>query len=318
MSAAAGKPCMNVIEAKGLTKFYGKRAAVSNLNLSIAEGEIYGFLGENGAGKSTTIRMLLGLVWPDDGEAWLNGRRVQTGKAEALAGVGAMLDNPYIYGHLPVVENLRLFASLSGPVTEEQISRALELLGLVELRKQAAGTLSHGQKQRLGIAQALLPENRLLLLDEPQNGLDPLWVRNLRDILRQLSKEGITVLISSHRLHEIEQVCHRVGIIHQGEMLYEGAVGPLLSAGDYVLVTCSQPAKAMEILSGHGFFMEQGNNGVVRVQAPTNEASSRANRILVEAGLEVAELVRSKVTLEEIFLQLTGGKDKRDGEGPED
>ncbi len=309
---------MKAVEAKGLTKFYGKRAAVSNLSLSIEEGEIYGFLGENGAGKSTTIRMLLGLIWPDDGEAWLNGHRVQTGKADALAGVGAMLDNPYIYDHLPVVENLRLFASLSGPVTEEQIARALELLGLKEMWKQAAGTLSHGQKQRLGIAQALLPDNRLLLLDEPQNGLDPLWVRNLRDILRQLSNEGITVLISSHRLHEIEQVCHRVGIIHQGEMLYEGAVGPLLATGEYVLVSCTNPIEAMGFLVAGGFTVEPGSNGVIRIQAPTDEESAKANRMLVEAGFEVAELARGKVSLEEIFLQLTGGKEKRDGEDPAD
>ena len=309
---------MNAIEAKGLTKIYGKRAAVSNLNLSIEEGEIYGFLGENGAGKSTTIRMLLGLIWPDDGEAWLNGCRVQTGKADALVGIGAMLDNPYIYGHLPVVENLRLFANLSGPVTEEQIARALDLLGLTEMRKQAAGTLSHGQKQRLGIAQALLPDNRLLLLDEPQNGLDPLWVRNLRDILRQLSNEGITVLISSHRLHEIEQVCHRVGIIHRGEMLYEGAVEPLLATGDFITVRCTKPQEALGVLDEAGFTMEPGSNSVIRVRAATETEASRANRILVEAGFDVSELMRKKITLEEIFLRLTGGKGNEDGEGPAD
>ncbi len=309
---------MNAVEARGLTKFYGKQVAVRDLCLAIPQGEIYGFLGENGAGKSTTIRMLLGLIWPDEGEAWLNGRRVQTGKADALVGVGAMLDNPYIYGHLPVVENLRLFASLSGPVTQDQITRALELLGLSEKRNQTAGTLSHGQKQRLGIAQALLPESRLLLLDEPQNGLDPLWVRNLRDILHQLSNEGITILISSHRLHEIEQVCHRVGIIHQGKLLYEGAVGPLLVSDEFVSIGCNRQTEALSILSEAGFSVEPGNNGTILVKAPTDPIAAHANRRLVEAGFEVTELVRRKATLEEIFLQLTGGKGNRDVEDPAD
>lgn len=309
---------MNAIEARGLTKFYGKHAAVSHLNLTIPEGEIYGFLGENGAGKSTTIRMLLGLIWPDDGEAWLNGRRVQTGKADALVDVGAMLDNPYIYGHLSVTENLRLFASLSGPVSQDQINHALELLGLSEMRNQTAGTLSHGQKQRLGIAQALLPKSRLLLLDEPQNGLDPLWVRNLRDLLHQLSNEGITILISSHRLHEIEQVCHRVGIIHQGEMLYEGAVGPLLVSDEFVSVSCPRLPEAVGILTEAGFAVEPGSNGAMLVKAATDQEAAQANQRLVEAGFEVTELIRRKATLEEIFLQLTGQKGNSHVEDPQD
>lgn len=133
-----------------------------------------------------------------------------------------------------------------------------------------------------------------------------------------LSSEGITTLISSHRLHEIEQVCHRVGIIHRGEMLYEGAVGPLLAAGDYVSVSCSRPQEAMGVLTGASFIVEPGNNGAIQVKAPTDQEAANANRTLVEAGFEVTELVRRKVTLEEIFLQLTSGKGNNDVEDPAD
>jgi ABC-2 type transport system ATP-binding protein len=296
---------MNAVEAHNLTKYFGPKAAVKDLSLAVPEGEIYGFLGENGAGKSTTFRMLLGLIWPDQGEAFLGGVPVSPGSGKAMQGVGAMMDAPYFYGHLTAEQNLRLFAELSGPVSDSQISEALSLLGIEEQRRQTAGTLSHGQKQRLGIAQALLPGNRLLLLDEPQNGLDPLWVKNLRDLLRDLASGGITILVSSHRLHEIEQVCHRVGIIHQGEMLYEGPVAPLLAVNEYVSVVCGQPQDAADRLRASGYRLEPSPNGELVVHAPGEEEAARLNRELVTAGFAVSEIIRKRVSLEEIFLQLT-------------
>jgi ABC-2 type transport system ATP-binding protein len=301
---------MNVVETHGLGKVFGSRAAVKDLSITIPQGEIYGFLGENGAGKSTTIRMLLGLIWPDTGEAFLNGMKVTPGSAKPLEGVGAMMDSPFLYSHLTAEQNLRLFAELSGPVTSAQITEAIKLAGLEEQRHQVAGTLSHGQKQRLGIAQALLPDNRLLLLDEPQNGLDPLWVKKLRELLRTLATRGITILISSHRLHEIEQVCHRVGIIHRGEMLYDGPVGPLLSATEYITVGCERSQEAADFLRSQGFTVDPGSNGQIMVHAPSDEEAAKVNRGLVGAGFDVIELLRKRISLEEIFLELTSDDEK--------
>ena len=310
LSAASGKHCMNAIEAHGLTKLYGSRAAVQDLDLTIPCGEIYGFLGENGAGKSTTIRMILGLIWPDRGEAFINGLAVRTGSGTALHGVGAMLDNPCLYGHLSVEQNLRLFARLSGDVHRSQVDRALSLLGLSEMRAKAAGTLSHGQKQRVGIAQALLPDSRLLILDEPQNGLDPLWIRNLREILKTLSQEGVTILISSHRLHEIEQVCHRVGIIHDGRMRYEGPVTPLLEQEEDILVGCSEPQKARQALIERNFKVQPGANGCIKVRAKTDQEAAQVNEFLVSQGFSVFQIERHKAGLEDMFFILTRKQEK--------
>ncbi len=301
---------MNAVETRGLTKRFGKKTAVRELSLSVTEGEVYGFLGENGAGKSTTFRMLLGFIWPDEGEAYLQGVEVSPGSGKALMGVGAMMEAPYFYGHLNAEENLRLFAELSGPVAKARIDEAISLLGLEEQRKQRAGTLSHGQRQRLGIAQALLPDNRLLLLDEPQNGLDPLWVKKLRELLRELAAKGVTILISSHRLHEIEQVCDRVGIIHKGDLLYEGPVAPLLARAEYVEVRCDRVTEAAEHLMVHGFEVKPSTNGCLSARAPEASDAARLNGVLVSAGFEVSELVRKRVTLEEIFLELTYGREE--------
>ncbi|NUN95003.1 MAG: ABC transporter ATP-binding protein [Candidatus Omnitrophica bacterium] len=301
---------MNVVETRGLTKCFGKKVAVKNFSMTVTEGEIYGFLGENGAGKSTTFRVLLGFIWPDQGEAFLRGVEVSPGSGKALMGVGAMMEAPYFYGHLSAEENLRLFAELSGPVTKARIDEAISLLGLEEQRGQKAGTLSHGQRQRLGIAQALLPDNRLLLLDEPQNGLDPLWVKKLRELLRDLAAKGVTILISSHRLHEIEQVCDRVGIIHKGDLLYEGPVAPLLALAEYVEVRCDRPIEAAAHLMAQGFEVKPSTNGSLSARAPEGRDAARLNRFLLEAGFEVSEMVRKRVTLEEIFLELTYGREE--------
>jgi ABC-2 type transport system ATP-binding protein len=256
--------------------------------------------------------------------------------------LGAMLDNPHLYSHLTVEQNLRLFARLSGPVSDEQIDRALRLLGLEDKKRHVSGTLSHGQKQRVGIAQALLPDNHLLLLDEPQNGLDPLWVKNLRELLKNLSAEGISILISSHRLHEIEQVCDRVGIIHKGEMLYEGPVGPLLVSDDFVSLRCAPretplegptPLRPHSIASGNqpvltflaqqGIESKPGRNGSILVKAADDNAIAKVNRLLVENRFDVSEIVQTRMTLEEMFLQLTHDKESMtisplaEGEGQE-
>jgi ABC-2 type transport system ATP-binding protein len=297
---------MNPIETQGLWKYYGQKAAVQDLNLSVKEGEIYGFLGENGAGKSTTIRMILGLIWPDEGTVLLHGQPVITGSGKSLQGVGAMLDSPYFYPHLSCIQNLHLFASLSGSVTDSQVNQALDRLGMGEMRNKPFGTLSHGQKQRLGIAQALLPDNRLVILDEPQNGLDPLWVRNMRELLSSLSAEGITIFISSHRLHEIELICDRVGIIHQGQLVYEGAVAPLLVASEQVFLRVGDIESAIQLLTQQGQQYHLSENNGLMVQVGTESETAIVVRILVESGIAVYEVTPHKLVLEDVFLSLTG------------
>lgn len=296
---------MEAIRIANLTKTFKGFDAVKDASFSVSQGEIFGFLGENGAGKSTTIRMLLGLIFPTEGEVFLNGIEVVPGTGQALRGVGAIVEQPCFYGNLTVEQNLRLSAQLSGGCTASQVEEVLTLLGLDSMRGKKAGILSHGQKQRLGIAQALLPDNRLIILDEPQNGLDPHWIRETRRLLMLLKERGVTVLISSHRLNEIEQVCDRVGIIHRGRMLYEGHVEPLLSATEYVTVSCLQPEQARTILTEHGLEVSPTGNGATRVHAPTDEKAASVNKILVSAGFAVSEISRVRLSLEDVFLNLT-------------
>jgi len=300
------------VETRGLWKSFGSRVAVEGLSIQVECGEIYGFLGENGAGKTTTFRVLLGLIWSDEGEAYLNGQNVVPGGKAHLEGVGSMTDSPSFYPHLTARENLRLFAELSGHVTNPQIEEALELVGLLDRADERAGALSHGQRQRLGVAEALLPESRLLLLDEPQNGLDPYWVKRFRKMLRELANRGVTILISSHRLHEIELVCDRVGIIHEGCLLYEGSMDPLLNSAETVTVVCDHSEEASVQLKKEGFAVEDEGDGRLRVRADAEEEAARMNKLLVSNGFSVSELARRRVTLEDVFLQLTKKEEEKD------
>lgn len=295
-----------MIEVRGLTKYYGNTAAIRQVNLSVQEGEIYGFLGENGAGKTTTIRIILGLVWPDEGAVLIRGRSVKPGCGKSLLGVGAILDEPRFYNHLSVEDNLRLLADLSGGASRKQVDEVLHLLGLEGMRRKAAGALSHGQRQRLGLAQALLPDNQILLLDEPQNGLDPSWIQKTRELLQQLAARGVTVLISSHRLNEIEQVCDRVGIIHRGQMLYEGSVAPLLEFTESITITLtdSRAQAAVEHLARQGTLAEPTSPCRLAIRTVRDEDIAGINRNLVQAGFGICEISRPRCTLEEVFLRL--------------
>ncbi|HNT36988.1 MAG TPA: ABC transporter ATP-binding protein [bacterium] len=297
---------MEAIEVINVTKTFKNFDAVKEASFCVRQGEIFGFLGENGAGKSTTIRMLLGLIWPTEGEVRLNGITVVPGTGEALRGVGAIVEQPCFYGNMTVEQNLRLTAQLSGGCSQPQIEELLVLLGLDSMRNKRAGIMSHGQKQRLGIAQALLPDNSLLILDEPQDGLDPHWIRETRRLLSLLKQRGVTVLISSHRLNEIEQVCDRVGIIHRGRMLYEGRVEPLLNATEYISISCEPMDKACTLLREHGKNVSPNGNGTLQVHAPTNEQAAQINEMLVSKAIAVSEMSRIRLSLEDVFLNLTG------------
>jgi ABC-2 type transport system ATP-binding protein len=229
MNAADAGP-VPALETRGLTRSYSGRRVVDALDLRVERGDAYGFLGPNGAGKTTTMRMILGLIERDAGEVWIQG--VSHG-VQARAHLGGIVEQPRFWPYLNGLQNLRILAAYNGGVPE---SRIWDLLGLVRLRDRALDpvrTYSQGMRQRLGIAQALLGEPTILMLDEPSNGLDPAGMREVRDLVRHLKEErGLTVFVSSHLLSEVEQLCNRVGILRDGRLVAEGTVTELLQPGE--------------------------------------------------------------------------------------
>lgn len=217
-----------IIKTNSLTKKYGEQVCVNNLNMSVPENRIYGFLGPNGAGKSTTLKMLLGLVSPTKGEIDIFGRRVNSkNRIDILRNVGSLIESPSYYGHLTARENLKIFAALSD-VPKANIDKVLEIVRLNNQQSKKASKFSLGMKQRLGLASALLSFPKLLILDEPTNGLDPAGIQEIRELIKSLPKQyGMTVIVSSHLLAEIDQMAEDVGIIANGKLMYQGELNKL-------------------------------------------------------------------------------------------
>lgn len=214
-----------IVKTNGLTKQYGENLCVSNLNMSVKEGAIYGFLGPNGAGKSTTLKMLLGLVHPTKGEIDLFGKRLHAkSRMEILREIGSLIESPSYYGHLTAKENLKIFASLLN-VPNRNIDEVLKIVRLDKQGNKKTSAYSLGMKQRLGLASALLSFPKLLILDEPTNGLDPAGIQEMRKLIRSLpEKYGMTVIVSSHLLSEVDQIVEQIGIIANGRLMYQGAL----------------------------------------------------------------------------------------------
>jgi ABC-2 type transport system ATP-binding protein len=227
------------IETRRLTKRFGRRTALADLDLAVPSGRAFGLLGHNGAGKTTLIRLLLGLIQPDSGTITIAGRHLPEHRQEVLAGVGAIIEEPHFHGHLTGWENLRIVAAVRGPHTVARIEPALARVGLLDRRGDRVRTYSQGMRQRLGIARCLLADPRLLILDEPMNGLDPGGILQLRHLIAELVAEGRTVLLSSHLLGEIEKTCHAVAIVDQGRILWQGMIDDLVDrpAGTAVRVS---------------------------------------------------------------------------------
>ncbi|BBL80063.1 ABC transporter ATP-binding protein [Rubrobacter xylanophilus] len=291
-----------LVETRGLTKRYGRIDAVDGLDLTVRRGEVYGFLGPNGAGKSTTLRMLLGLVRPTSGSARVLGE--EPGSPAALAGVGALVESPAFYPYLSGRDNLRVMARYAG-VGPERVEEALETVELSGRARDKFKKYSLGMKQRLGVAAALLKDPKLLILDEPTNGLDPKGMAEMRKLIKRLGGGERTVLLSSHLLGEVEQVCDRVGVIRGGKLIAEGTVAGL-RAGSGLLVR----AEPLEVAAGMvrripGVEGVEIGEGLLRVDADPGRAAE-INRRLVLAGLKVSELRPAEQTLEEVFLELTG------------
>lgn len=221
-----------ILETNKLTKTFGSRTAVNQLCLKVEEGDIYGFLGQNGSGKTTTIRMITGLIHPDSGEVKIGGYGLRRNFKAAISHVGAIVENPVFYTYLSAYDNLCLMANLLPGVTKMRVNEVLEMVGLKDRAKDKVRSYSLGMKQRLGIANALLNHPRLIILDEPTNGLDPQGMKEIKEMIAQLASErGITFFISSHMLHEVEQLCTKVGIVQNGKLLAEGELASIVPQG---------------------------------------------------------------------------------------
>jgi ABC-2 type transport system ATP-binding protein len=294
------------VAARGLVKRYGEIVAVDNVDLTVERGDVFGYLGPNGAGKTTSLRMLLGLIRPTTGSVQLFGRDPLLAGARALDGVAGFVEGPRFYPYLSGRRNLRLLGDYDGDVSDALIEEVLEIVELRDRAKDRVGGYSHGMRQRLGIAASLLRRPKLLLLDEPTTGLDPAGMRDMRALVRSLAGEGITILLSSHLLTEVEELCNRVAIIQKGRIVYEGRLDELLrSAGTSYLLRVSEPERARAVLLAHGGIESvELVDGQLRVQA-SEDALGAATVALGQARIEIRALVPQTATLEELFLGLT-------------
>ena len=298
-----------IIETENLGKRYGDVTAVEGLSLRVAEGEIYTFLGLNGAGKTTTIRMLLGMIKPDGGSATVLGKRVRVGSREPWAGVGYLVETPHAYPELTVRENLEAARRLHPGTDKKAVSQAIERLGLGAYAERRAGVLSLGNVQRLGLAKALLHHPRLILLDEPANGLDPAGIVEIRELLLELTRqEGLTVFMSSHILAEVARLANRIGIIHAGRLLREMDVAGLESERRRrLLVRARNIEAARQVLSDAGYPCESQVDGRLALdQAAALERPDDIASLLVQAGTPPTELLVEQEELENYFLRLVG------------
>ncbi|PTM58308.1 ABC transporter ATP-binding protein [Desmospora activa] len=299
-----------VLSVRGLHKTISKRKIIHDVSFDVLEGEVFGFLGPNGAGKTTTIRMLVGLIRPTGGTVTIGGHDLSRHFTHAIRQVGAIVENPEMYPYLTGRENLEHFARMEGPISYERIEEVVKLVELTERIDDTVKTYSLGMRQRLGIAQALLRQPQLLILDEPTNGLDPAGIREMRGFIQRLAKEeGISVFISSHILHEVQTLCDRVAIISNGKVIRTGPVSQLLEGEPPVEWRLHPIEKGMEVLRSLASVTALEylpDNGIIRTHLP-QEAIAAANGALLNAGVQVTEIRQKHPTLEDVFLQMTEG-----------
>ena len=298
-----------IVEVDRLSKGFGKVRALDSVSFYVAEGEVFGFLGPNGAGKTTTIRILLGLLHPDGGTAKIGGHDCWGDHARAAPLFGATLEQPGLYGYLTGRDNLGQFARMLGPVDERQITDLLALVGMTERGDDKVKRYSMGMRQRLALAQALLGKPRLLVLDEPTNGLDPNGIHGLRILLRKLATEqGLTIFFSSHLLSEVEELCDRIVVLHRGEVRAAGPLSELMNVkGFSYRIDVSDVSRALDIVrSVDGAGAEMGTIKDSITVTSERDIARRINHALVSAGVGVDQLVRTQRGLEDIYIELTG------------
>ncbi|MDC0759280.1 ABC transporter ATP-binding protein [Brevibacillus sp. HB1.1] len=295
-----------VIRTENLSKRYGGVYSVQRVNLAVGEGEVYGFLGPNGAGKSTTLKMLLGLVKPSEGSVSVFGKDFSRNRLEILSQTGSLIEAPSYYGHLTGLENMRVMQRLRD-VPDKHVEKALQIVRLEKQKNKKVDQYSLGMKQRLGIAMALLHFPKLVILDEPTNGLDPAGIGEIRELIQSLPHEyGMTVLLSSHLLSEIEQVATSIGIIHGGKLLFQGSMEQLQrNSQPHVWMKTQDNEKARRVLQE----MELSpslQDGFLVMEGMGDREVAQTNRALIMAGIDVYRIEEHKKSLESIFLSLTG------------
>jgi ABC-2 type transport system ATP-binding protein len=297
----------NIIETRGVSKRFGARAAVIDLNLTVPRGCAFGFLGHNGAGKTTLIRMLLGLTQPDSGEMWVSGRPVPRQRAAVLSRVGAIVEEPHFHGHLTGRENLRVGAAARGRQAAARIDETLRRVGLSDRADDRVRAYSQGMRQRLGIARCLLADPELLILDEPMNGLDPGGILEFRTMIAELVGEGRTVFLSSHLLDEVEKTCEAAAMIDHGRIIAQGPIGELLRQDHQELeIGCEDPHAALDLLDGHpAVAAAREIPDGVRLSLAGRDGVAAINSRLVSGGIAVFRLTPVHQSLEQRFLQVT-------------
>ncbi|MEL4358473.1 MULTISPECIES: ABC transporter ATP-binding protein [unclassified Luteococcus] len=289
-----------------LTKRYGDRVVVDDLSLRIPQGCVYGFLGPNGAGKSTTMKMLLSLIQPSDGRVEILGQPMTRATRRSLLGqIGSLIEAPPGYAHLTGAENMQLVQRLLH-LEKVQIEQAVQAVHLERQMDKKVRDYSLGMKQRLGIAMALARQPRLLILDEPTNGLDPAGIEEMRGLLRRLAAEGVTVMVSSHLLGEIDKTATVLGILAQGRMIFQGSRAELMAASaPEVLITCSDPQRALDCVTSLGARIT--DDGDVALAGLDDHATARTVATLVADRIDIYGVRRDEQSLEDVFMNLTAG-----------
>jgi ABC-2 type transport system ATP-binding protein len=307
------------LEVRGLVKRYGGLTAVAGVDVTVEVGDVYGYLGPNGAGKTTSLRMMLGLIRPTTGTVRLFGRDPWQ-SVRALDGVAGFVEAPTFYPYLSGRRNLELLAAFDGNGARARIEEALERVELSQRGDDRVGGYSHGMRQRLGIAAALLRDPRLLLLDEPTTGLDPGGMRDMRVLIRRLSQQGITIVLSSHLLPEVEELCNRVAIVQTGKIVYEGEIAALKrSAGASYSLSTTDDGKALEVARAQpGIENVRLQQQQVWFNAGGERAVADLSQALVESGALILSLTPQTATLEQLFFSLTEGPEKTGSPDPSD
>ncbi len=302
-----------VLSTHGLTKDFKKLRAVDNLDLSVCRGDVFGFLGPNGAGKTTTIRLIFGLTYPTSGYVTIADHRMPNDRREALRHLAGFVDDPTFYGNMSARRNLRMLGGMNGAVTEERIGEVLEMVGLADRSKSKVGGYSHGMRQRLGIALALIHRPELIILDEPTSGLDPQGMKDVRELIRELGRAGTTVFLSSHLLHEIELVCNRAAILRKGRLIAQGPVSELHPTGTNVKVMTGDQSKALEIMRG---MVESASiredEGYLVIEAGEGLVPELVRRLVADQIDVLAVVPAMEQGLEDMFLELTGREESEE------
>ena len=292
-----------MIQLRGVSKQFGKRWAVRELDLSVPRGEIFGLLGHNGAGKSTAIGMMLGQVWPTTGELRICGHDITRDRAKALHRVGAIFETPVFYDYLSGWKNLQILSHYTAPTPPERIKKIVEWVGLTGREHDKVSKYSHGMRTRLALAQALLPDPELLILDEPSDGLDPEGIHEMRLTIQRLQKElGLTILLSSHLLNEVELLCTRIAVLNQGKKVFEGTLADAKQTKQWVRLKVGDFAKATVSLQSEQLITDTRNGSLVAL-ADGVKIDALIRR-LVAQDISVFEVAQEEETLESFYLNL--------------